>query len=50
MVNVASECSLPLGYLATGPSVPDDLHAATPELLRDFIMPNEWVMNVGGVA
>jgi flagellar biosynthesis protein FlhF len=50
MVNVASECCLPLGYLATGPSVPDDLHAATPELLRDFIMPNEWVMNVGGVA
>jgi flagellar biosynthesis protein FlhF len=50
MVNVANACNLPLGYLATGPSVPDDLHTATPELLRDFIMPNEWVMNVGGVA
>ena len=50
MVNVAAACQLPLGYLATGPSVPDDLHVATPELLRDFIMPNEWVMNVGGVA
>lgn len=50
MLNVATACGLPLGYLATGPSVPDDLHAATAELLRDFIMPNEWVMNVGGVA
>lgn len=50
MINVANACNLPLGYLATGPSVPDDLHTATPEVLRDFIMPNEWVMNVGGTA
>ena len=50
MLNVVNACKLPLGYLATGPSVPDDLHVASPEVLRDFIMPNEWVMNVGGVA
>ncbi|MEZ4520606.1 MAG: hypothetical protein R3A46_03020 [Thermomicrobiales bacterium] len=50
MINVANACDLPLGYLATGPSVPDDLHIATPDVLRDFIMPNEWVMNVGGTA
>lgn len=50
MINVVNACNLPLGYLATGPSVPDDFHPASPELLRDFIMPNEWVMNVGGVA
>lgn len=50
MINVVNACNLPLGYLATGPSVPDDLHVATADLLRDFIMPNEWVMNVGGVV
>ena len=50
MINVVHACNLPLGYLATGPSVPDDLHIASPNILRDFIMPNEWVMNVGGVA
>ncbi len=50
MMNVVNACNLPLGYLATGPSVPDDFHHASPEVLRDFIMPNEWVMNIGGIA
>ena len=41
MLNVAVACGLPLGYLSAGRDVDDDLRAATPETIRDYILPYE---------
>ena len=41
LVSIANRWSLPISFLGTGQQIPDDLEAATPELLRKLILPAE---------
>ena len=50
MFNVAASCGLPVGYFATGPDVDTDLLAATPEIIRDYVLPHEGSEEAGEAA